>query len=310
MLRIGQAFTQTAEPSSNNDFAKRRPWLVVSYSTMTGLLFFVPAAVIAHTRYVWLWFPLWIVQAIALVGFSNAAHECTHGLYVRGRLLNRIAGTLWMLPLLLNFGLHRRYHLKHHSFTSQPEDPEFTFEYARFESIIDYSRAAARWLAIPTPLHRLNWSEAFRVSFGRGSIFVTNSHDRFHTVCNMLMVLVWLLGALLATFHWTWLIPAYWVPLIFFFPLVAWFTALPEHYGTESGDDAFLNTRSVYTSNLRRPFWNFNYHTAHHFAPSVPFYNLPSLDEKIRTRIRYQTSSYFAFHFGLLKNLSNARRSK
>lgn len=277
---------------------------------MTALLFFVPAAVITQTPHVWLWFPLWFVQAIALVGFSNAAHECTHALYVRSRLLNRIAGTLWMMPLLLNFGVHRRYHLKHHSFTSRLEDPEFTFEYARFENVVDYCRTAAKWLAIPTPLHRLNWRETFRVSIGRDSVFVTNSRERFHVICNMALLLIWLLGTVLATIYWAWLIPAYWVPLVFFFPLVAWFTALPEHYGTESGDDAFLNTRSVYTSVLRWPFWNFNFHTAHHRAPSVPFYHLPILDAAIRPRIRYQTSSYFAFHVRLLADLIKTREKK
>lgn len=293
-------------------FFARRPSIVAMYSIMTILLFCLPGAIIVtQSLQIWVYVPLWLVQAVALIGFSNAAHECTHGLYVRNKFLNRVFGSIWMLPLLLNFGIHRRYHLKHHSLTSQIGDPEYNFDYARFGSVRNYFHAAGRWLVLPTPLHFFNWREALQVSLGQHSDFITNARERFYVICNTAVLLAWVFAVTLATIRWPWLIKAYLVPLVFFFPLLAWFTALPEHYGVEPSQNVFLNTRSVYTITfLRYALWNFNLHTAHHYAPSVPFYHLPALDSAIQNRIVFRSSSYFAFHTRLLSEILRPHRRK
>jgi fatty acid desaturase len=209
-----------------------------------------------------------------------------------------------MLPLLLNFGVHRRYHLRHHSFTSRPGDPEYNFDYARFRGIGDYLKGGARWLLVPTPVHCLNWRETAWACLGRVSDFVQSDQDRTHVRWNAALLLAWVLAAVAATWEWPWLVRAYWVPLVCFFPFLTWFTALPEHYGVDSSHDALLNTRSVYTGGLlRRAFWNINLHTAHHYAPSVPFYHLPTLDASLRSRVVLSEPSYLTFHARLLSDL-------
>lgn len=300
-----------AQRAPDNLFTRRRPGVVAAYSAATVLLFVLPGAAAALIDRWWLCIPLWLVQGAALVSFSHAAHECTHGLYVSGRLWNRVCGSLWMLPLLLNFGVHRRYHLRHHSYTSRPGDPEYNFEYASFRGVGAYLKAAARWLVVPTPVHRLNWRETVRACRGRASEFVQNERDRSHVRWNALLLVAWAAAAALATWQWPWLLKAYWVPLVFFFPLVTWYTALPEHYGVEPSQSALHNTRSVYAGGLlSRAFWNINFHTAHHYAPSVPFHNLPALDASLRPGVVLSAPSYFSFHARLLAELTGRARGE
>jgi len=49
------------------------------------------------------------------------------------------------------------------------------------------------------------------------------------------------------------------------YALVAYVTALPEHFGADFAPQPLDNTRTITTiSIIRLLFWNFNYHTAHH----------------------------------------------
>ncbi|MCY4542077.1 MAG: fatty acid desaturase family protein [Rhodobacteraceae bacterium] len=57
-----------------------------------------------------------------------------------------------------------------------------------------------------------------------------------------------------------------------------------QHAGlAENVLDHRLNTRTVYMNPVSRfLYWNMNYHVEHHMYPMVPFWQLPSLHERIR----------------------------
>jgi len=59
-----------------------------------------------------------------------------------------------------------------------------------------------------------------------------------------------------------------------------------EHLGLSHEDNILENTRSTRTNALMRWLcWQMPYHTAHHTFPSVPFWKLKQLNEKIETQI-------------------------
>lgn len=59
-----------------------------------------------------------------------------------------------------------------------------------------------------------------------------------------------------------------------------------EHLGLSHEDNILENTRSTRTNALMRWLcWQMPYHTAHHTFPSVPFWKLKDLNEKIETQI-------------------------
>lgn len=282
---------------------------IAAYSSLNLALFCTGAVGAALVPDWWMCVPFWLVTSLSLVGFSNAAHECTHNLYARSSLANRVIGSVWMLPLLLNFGIHRRYHLTHHRFTKQPEDPEFDFDYESFGDRRAYLKAALRWVTILDPLHKFNWTMSVKVACGRDTRFQLSERDKRHVNWNTVGLVLWIIASVGAASLWEEVIWGYWIPLLFGFPLVAWFTAVPEHYGTGESSDAAENTRTIDASLiLRTVFWNFNFHTAHHAAPGVPFHNLPELDALLANETRHRTRSYIRFHRELLQELGGAKR--
>ena len=59
-----------------------------------------------------------------------------------------------------------------------------------------------------------------------------------------------------------------------------------EHLGLSHEDNILENTRSTRTNALIRWLcWQMPYHTAHHTFPSVPFWKLRDLNEKIEDKV-------------------------
>lgn len=294
----------TSSVGENYRRLRRDGWIYLRYSLATLGLFGLAGTAILIVDPLLLWIPLSLAQGLALVGFSNAAHECTHGNFARTARGNRIVGALWMLPLLLLFAVHRRYHLAHHRHTAQPDDPEGAFAYTRTPSVAPYLRGALRWAVFPSPLHCLNWYQAVRIIFGRALPWGQGRDDRRFVGWNAVALLAWLVGMGVATLAAHWLIFVYWLPVCVVGPFVAWCTALPKHVGAGRTIDPTDNTRTVRTSRwLQAALWNFNLHTAHHAHPGEPFYNLPLVDAQLGASVRHQATGYLAFHFQLVRSL-------
>ena len=278
------------------------------YSLGTLGLFVLTGAAVLTFDSVLLCIPFAIGQGLAVIAFSNAAHECTHGNFMRTLRGNHVVGALWMLPILLVFIVHRRYHLDHHRHTAQPDDPEGTFAYTRTRSIAPYIRGALRWTVFPSPLHCLNWYHSALAIAGRPSAWCQRAEDRRLVAWNAAALTVWIIGMSAATLAAHWLLWVYWLPVCVVGPFLAWFTALPRHVGAGSSTEPVDNTRTVRTTRLLQAIlWNFNLHTAHHAFPGEPFHRLPAIDSQLRAEIRHQTSGYFAFHVELVRSLWSGR---
>jgi fatty acid desaturase len=275
-----------------------KPSRYITYGLFNLTAFFGSAWVSLHIDNIFVYFLCWIFQGALLIAFSNAAHECTHNLMTPWKKVNRILGRFWMLPLFLNFTVHKYYHLKHHTFTTRESDPEFNFEYDGFKDLKSYLRSMLKWLTIIDPLHRLNWKEPYAAVRGRKTEFLTTNDRIQQARMDFLYVFCWLIASVALSVAWTKImIVAYWIPVGFFMPIIAYITALPEHYDVKYGNDPLTNTRTVETSPLISfIFWHFNFHTAHHYSTGIPFYSLSKLNRRLSRQIIYKEKSYLVFH--------------
>lgn len=243
--------------------------------------------------------PLLILQVVGLTGVSNGAHESVHGHLFNKIRTDRFWGRLLHGLLLLNHDVHRRYHLSHHAFLGSEGDTEDVFDFDDLTSRSGYARRILRWSLPPSPLHVLNWTEGFAALAGRpGSLGRPIKPSR--SVAGF-VVPVLVLAALV-----TWIVLdpvtavlAAWLPLLVFFPIYTYLTALPEHFGLPPNPDGVPDTRNVRTwPVLQYLLWNFNLHAVHHAFPNLHFSLLPANLDNVPAPT---ANGYVRFHADVLR---------
>ena len=271
------------------------------------------ALVIAVTLWVGHW--LAFIPAIFLIGgrqlglailMHDAAHGCTHP----NRALNNFAGD-WLAGAAVGSDLksYRAYHLTHHRYTQQAEDPDLGLSKPFPTSAASLWRKVARDLTGQTFAKQraaqfaIAWRGLKAMLAGEGSdgakdatagtpfnrqgaagingpaeassagaMAVTRTVGRF------LLVQALLLALSLATYGWTpfllWL-----AALATTFQLALRIRNIAEHACTPTGPgDPFSHARTTLASLTERalvaPYW-VNYHAEHHLFMGVPCYRLP-----------------------------------
>ncbi|MCY1162830.1 MAG: fatty acid desaturase family protein [Pseudomonadota bacterium] len=211
------------------------------------------------------------------LGLFILMHDAAHGLLHANRQLNdRVA--LWLCDPGLN--LYRPYHLQHHRFVQQTEDPDLvlsapfpvtreslrrkilrdlsgrTFYKQRFGMLSDALKARrpdeSAWAVIAAELKR----------------------QRVFFICNGLGLA--LFSA--AGFWWAWVL-MWLLPMATWLPLVSRLRNIAEHaLIVQNGTDPLRHARTTHASLLERlfiaPYW-VNYHCEHHMFTQVPCWNLP-----------------------------------
>lgn len=242
------------------------------------------------------------IQCVGLTGLSNGAHEAVHGHLFYRRRLDRLTGRLLHGILLLNYDVHRAYHLTHHANTGNDDDSEGVFDFNNLDSMGAYGRKLLRWALPPSPLHVLNWSAGAAAVRGRDTHFLGKIPAA--SALAGFVVPVAEAAALVA-----WLLVDPWqatlgglLPLFLFFPLYAYATALPEHFGL--ADREFeQRTRNVLTARvLQYLIWNFNLHAVHHRNPHLHFSLLPGAMGKVPVPT---ARGYLRFHADILRQLAS-----
>lgn len=212
------------------------------------------------------------------LGLAILMHDAAHGLLFRTRRFNELAGQwLCAYPVITDLHLYRPYHLKHHRFTQQEDDPDLVLSAPFPISRSSLRRKIQRDLTGRTALTRrreqvmLTWGEA-GLSWGqRWERLVKGG------LVGAALVNLTLLGLLTALGYW-WLYPALWLlPLATWYQLVSRIRNIAEHAMVPDNDDALRNTRTTYAGPLTRlllaPFW-VNYHLEHHLLLFVPCWRL------------------------------------
>ncbi|GAA0485192.1 fatty acid desaturase family protein [Parasphingorhabdus litoris] len=282
---------------------------------------FVAALAAGGTALLWEWH--WLAGiiaaplAIAIVGgrqlgLSILMHEGAHGLLHPNRKINNFAGQ-WLTGAATGSDLHsyRAYHLTHHKYTQQPEDPDLALSKPfpttpasmKRKVIRDLTgqtflkqrggQLVAAWLGLKAMLRGSPSADgnskrdtsagtAFNRSGAAGvSAPVTNLDGAVRTTKTVGRFLLIQLIVLMVSLLTLGIIPfLIWIiALATTFQLVLRIRNIAEHACTTTGsEDPFTHARTTYANLWERttvaPYW-VNYHSEHHLFMGVPCYNLP-----------------------------------
>lgn len=252
-------------------------------------------AVIAAAITLGVWQPLLIPICIMVIGTRQLGlailmHEAAHGALARNLKLNDVLGHWFCaVPIGASLTAYRPYHLAHHRFAQQPEDPDLILSAPFPVSAASLRRKMIRDLTGQTFFKQrvLLPLAVLRARSGRAD----EAHDDYAVVTgqSVLAFLVWnaALLALLSLLGVWWAFFALWLlPMATWFPLVTRLRNIAEHACVEgSAEDAFRAARTTRASWWERafiaPYW-VNFHAEHHLFMHVPCWNLPRLHRAIR----------------------------
>mmetsp|Transcript_23279 Transcript_23279/g.55172 ORF Transcript_23279/g.55172 Transcript_23279/m.55172 type:complete len:442 (-) Transcript_23279:97-1422(-) len=219
--------------------------------------------------------------------FFCGLHECIHNTAFRTKQLNtlmaHIFGFLTVRPAIHYF----HYHWRHHKYTGDiKNDSELQagsfldLEINSWSSYLLYLSGIPFWIDA--------WISLLRHATGRcDEMYLTNPKAKQQVrrearIYTLLYTLVAVAGA--TRRHFATILLQFWVlPAIFGQPFLR-FYLMGEHRGRINiPRDIFANTRTITSISgwYRRLAWNMPYHAEHHAWPSVPFYRLNDVHDRL-----------------------------
>ena len=235
--------------------------------------------------------PLMIPLCVAVIGTRQLGlailmHEAAHGGLSKSARLNDFLGhLLCAVPIGASLGAYRPYHLNHHRFAQNPEDPDLMLSAPFPVTPASLRRKIVRDLTGQTFFKQ---RVLLPLRSGRATGDGAAQHD-YDSVVTGRSVLPFLIvnAAMLAAFvdaglWWAWF--ALWLlPMATWFPMVTRLRNIAEHACVEgSADDAFRVARTTRAAWWERafiaPYW-VNFHAEHHLFMHVPCWKLPRLHQ-------------------------------
>lgn len=228
--------------------------------------------------------PLAYVLAVMLIGARQLGlailmHDAAHGaLHPYTRINDWVGEWLCAAPVGARLHAYREYHLKHHRFTEQPEDPDLS-------------------LSAPFPISRASlWRKVVRDLTGQtflkqraAQLFGNRKPGEIvnPTTLRFLLTNALMFGALTLAGYW-WAYFALWiVPMATWLPLVTRLRNIAEHACVRAQEDPFTHARTTLANPIERlliaPFW-VHYHGEHHVFMHVPCYRLPAMHDLLMTK--------------------------
>jgi fatty acid desaturase len=228
----------------------------------------------------------WLIAVMVVgtrqLGLAILMHEAAHGGICANKAINEWVGQwLCAVPVGADLASYRSYHLRHHKFTQQPEDPDLSLS-APFPIGKDsFARKAFRDLTGQTfikqrlpPLLAL-FKPADRNAAVSHESFVATGRDkmlRFLGLNALLFAVCLLVGAGI------WYFAVWLLAMATWLSLVTRIRNIAEHACTSTGEDPFSHARTTLAGPLERaliaPYW-VNYHAEHHLFMYLPCYRLP-----------------------------------
>jgi fatty acid desaturase len=212
------------------------------------------------------------------LGLSILMHDGAHGLLHPNRKTNNWLGQ-WPTGAATGSDLfaYRTYHLTHHKFTQQPEDPDLSLS-APFPTSRDSLRRKF--------IRDLTGQTFYKQRRAQFAAALRGAGTTAHTVGRFLILQAILLTISLLVWGWTpfllWL-----AALATTFQLFLRIRNIAEHACTPTGSgDPFTHARTTYAGLIARatvaPYW-VNYHSEHHLFMGVPCYNLAATHRLLGT---------------------------
>ena len=242
-------------------------WLVIGAAMAVGVLW-----------------PLTIPVMVTLIGNRQLGlfilmHDAAHGLLHANRQVNdRLA--LWFCGAELNS--YRPYHLQHHRFVQQTEDPDLvlsapfpvTPHSLRRKILRDLTGQTFFKQRFGTLADNLKTSRADGSGQSWSLVLAEAKKQRVFLICNALGLAAFSAAGL----GWAWAL-MWLLPMATWLPLVSRLRNIAEHaLIVENGTDPLRHARTTHANVVERlfiaPYW-VNYHGEHHMFTQIPCWNLP-----------------------------------
>ena len=242
--------------------------------------------------------PVTLILAIMIVGTRQLGlgilmHDAAHGALHPNQKINDFVGD-WLCgaPIGSNVHTYRKYHLRHHKFTEQPEDPDLalsrpfpttrkslrrkiirdltgqTFFKQRFGQFFETSTAGSPPLSAESPK-------------GTRNLFLNDTRTRF-----LAINLVFLAALTAAGLWWAYFV-VWLLPLATWFQLVTRLRNIGEHACVGKHEDPFHHARTTLANPIERlliaPYW-VHYHAEHHLFMHLPCWKLPQAHRLLMER--------------------------
>jgi fatty acid desaturase len=264
-------------PEEWNRLTARSSWRGIALVAHAWGLIFAAGALVA------LWpNPLTILLAVLIVGARQLGlgilmHDAAHGALHPDAKINDFLGD-WLCgaPVGANLATYRKYHLKHHKFTEQPEDPDLVLSKPFPTTRRSLWRKVVRDLTGQTAF-KLRFAQYFarreeaRIPEAK-TAFLNDTRTRF-LVINAAALAVLTVAGLWWVYFVAWLLP-----LMTWYQLITRIRNIGEHAVVGQHDDPFHHARTTLCNPLERlfiaPYW-VHYHAEHHLFMHLPCWSLP-----------------------------------
>jgi fatty acid desaturase len=225
----------------------------------------------------------WVLATGFALGVSinflyAAQHELSHWTVFRTRRLNEIFGRLVGFAMIFPRDYDLVMHQAHHRWTSNWErDGELTRAPYTLKSYLIYFIGVTYWMNRVTGVVRRARGIIIEPYIGAAVEAKVIRESRLHIAGYTAI------AALSLAFE-SWAAITLWLlPMV----LTKWVHQMQntiEHLGLSHETDILSNTRSTRANAVMRWLcWQMPYHTAHHSYPSVPFWQLRKLNDKIES---------------------------
>ena len=227
---------------------------------------------------------VWLIGIVLVgarqLGLAILMHDAAHGVLTNNRRLNdAIAQWFCAWPVFTDLYAYRTYHLQHHRWTQQKNDPDLGLSAPFPITKSSFKRKLVRDLTGQTTFkqRRAQFRSAFTVK--GGGISFKKGFSRLGGAISFNLAMF----AGLAVLGYWWVYFALWVvPFFVWFPMITRIRNIAEHAVVPDNDDPMRNARTTKANFLWRaavaPYW-VNYHVEHHLLMFVPCYNLPLFHE-------------------------------
>jgi fatty acid desaturase len=228
----------------------------------------------------------WLVAVMIVgtrqLGLAILMHEAAHGgLHTNQRVNEWIGKWICAVPVGADLASYRSYHLKHHKFTQQPEDPDLSLSAPFPIKPNSFRRKVIRDLTGQT-FYRQRFP-LFAALFRRDAPGEANASQSFissgkEKTLRFLAANALLFGLCLIAGAGVWYWAVWIVAMATWLPFVTRIRNIAEHACTSTGPDPFSHARTTQANVLERaliaPYW-VNYHAEHHLFMYLPCYRLP-----------------------------------
>lgn len=243
-----------------------------------------------------------------LINFLYAGqHELSHGTVFATKPLNVIWGRLIGFTMLFPRDYDQVMHFAHHRWTQDWErDGELVREPYTLKTYLLWVFGVTYWRNRVLGIIRRARGIIIEPYIRKEEEAMIIRESRIHLAFYGLII-----AGSFAIGSWAWV--TFWLlPMILTKPVHQLQNTI-EHLGLSHEDNILENTRSTRTNALMRWLcWQMPYHTAHHTFPSVPFWKLKELNEKIEAKIGGEVwrMGWIEFQIEVIKKLSQKDESQ